>query len=241
MLASSPVLFTVCFYRYKYIWKNTWCCIILVSETKDWRLFELFLFKFCCLRFCLLVLFSSLSSVVYLLRLLLCLHPVSLYNNNYLHKVLLIRLWMCASEGWCVCVSVCVWLFWQIQRRNWTSKEKQIVITKQISTGSEQTVSFCVCGSVFYCSPPTSSLLVAFLHFACDHLHVCRCVVSGLGCCCLSCFSIDILWKNLSCPELLFPFITSCSILLLLCVCIWELHYVCVFELIGFVQPKTYT
>lgn len=70
------LLFTVCLYRYKYIWKNTWCCIILVSETKDWRLFELFV----CLNsvaYSVLCLFCSTQHgtrwvVVYLLRLLFC-------------------------------------------------------------------------------------------------------------------------------------------------------------------------
>lgn len=108
------LLFTVCLYRYKYIWKNTWCCIILVSETKDWRLFELFvcLFKFCL--FTVFVLFTSTrhtsSCCVSIAAVVVCLHSVYLYNY-YLHKVLLIRFtgvyeWVSGMMRLCVYVFV---------------------------------------------------------------------------------------------------------------------------------------
>lgn len=55
------------------------------------------------------------------------------------------------------------------------------------------------------------AVVVVVVVFACTCLSECVCVcvlVSSQHCCWLfglSCFSIDILWKNLSCPELLFP------------------------------------
>lgn len=102
----------------------------------------------------------------------------------------------------------------------------------------------------FYCSMFTFFLLrpyktIGFDYFSCFSVPVLAVFVVVIACTCLSvcvcfgvssqhcywliglsCFSIDILWKNLSCPELLFPsflclsYVCSCC-----CVCV----FVCLF------------
>lgn len=96
-----------------HIWKNTWCCIILVSETKDWRLFELFLFKFL-LTVCVATRDTRVSSwVLFLLRLVCFVFFLLsvLYITHYLHKVLLIRIYKCVCECLWVSEMMRLWVF----------------------------------------------------------------------------------------------------------------------------------
>lgn len=108
MLNVFCLLFVYIVYNIIYIWKNTWCCIILVSETKDWRLFELFLFKFllsvCCCHT------RHTYVCVRVRQVELCFYCGLFYFVYYLHKVLLIRFYTSVSEWDDASVFVCVCL-----------------------------------------------------------------------------------------------------------------------------------
>lgn len=56
----------------------------------------------------------------------------------------------------------------------------------------------------------------------------------------LSCFSIDILWKNLSCPELLFSPFLCLSVVLVDVVIILFYVFVCVDVVISFVRVRVF-
>lgn len=56
----------------------------------------------------------------------------------------------------------------------------------------------------------------------------------------LSCFSIDILWKNLSCPELLFTPFLCLSVVLVDVVIILFCVFVCVNVVISFVRVRVF-
>lgn len=56
----------------------------------------------------------------------------------------------------------------------------------------------------------------------------------------LSCFSIDILWKNLSCPELLFSPFLCLSVVLVDVVIILFCVFVCVDVVISFVRVRVF-
>lgn len=56
----------------------------------------------------------------------------------------------------------------------------------------------------------------------------------------LSCFSIDILWKNLSCPELLFSPFLCLSVVLVDVVIILFCVFVCVNVVISFVRVRVF-
>lgn len=56
----------------------------------------------------------------------------------------------------------------------------------------------------------------------------------------LSCFCIDILWKNLSCPELLFSPFLCLSVVLVDVVIILFCVFVCVDVVISFVRVRVF-
>lgn len=101
-------LFTVCLYclQYIYIWKNTWCCIILVSETKDWRLFELLFFF--CLNSCLLFVCCHTTHVCQFELCFYCGLFVFIYCWFSVYNTTFIRFcWFCFTR---VCKCVCKWV-----------------------------------------------------------------------------------------------------------------------------------
>lgn len=211
------------------------------SETKDWRLFELFKFLltvfvvFCC---CLNALthwqcVGELSWILcvcfYCGLFVFCfvLFTLSLYITTF------IRFCWFSDYYECLCVDVFVWAgmnasVWvcfdrcneEIEQVKW--KLSRIALTKHLITKqwsiNFQLINFIRASHVFWVRLKLKRRYLSDVYLF--HFFI-ACVFVLFGfCCCLSCFSIDILWKNLSCPELLFPSLLP----VLFC---WELFWVC--------------
>lgn len=133
----------------------------------------------------------------------------------------------------CLCVDVFVWAgmnasVWvcfdrcneEIEQVKW--KLSRIALTKHLITKqwsiNFQLINFIRASHVFWVRLKLKRRYLSDVYLF--HFFI-ACVFVLFGfCCCLSCFSIDILWKNLSCPELLFPSLLP----VLFC---WELFWVC--------------
>lgn len=208
------------------------------SETKDWRLFELFKFLltvfvvFCC---CLNALthWQCVGELSWILCvcvsiaacLFFVLFTLSLYITTF------IRFCWFSDYYKCLCVDVFVWAemnasVWvcfdrcneEIEQVKW--KLSRIALTQQLIT------NFIRASHVFWVRLKLKRRYLSAVYLF--HFFIaCLFVLFGF-CCCLSCFSIDILWKNLSCPELLFPSLLP----VLFC---WELFWecVCVFSVVS--------
>lgn len=112
----------------------------------------LFCFKFCLFTVCLHTSHAELVCIycgfcfVYIRLLFLCILTTFI-------RFCWFGLQVCVC-GWVsgmmrLCVVVCVRLYWQIQRRNWTSKEKQIAITKQLTERNNRCIDLTLIRAYF--------------------------------------------------------------------------------------------